>query len=49
MREKPLPIGKTLKIQHGNCTVMYHVVRYNERSGHNEWEEKFRRYEDNHY
>lgn len=47
MRQKPLPIGKTKVMRYANMTVTFHVVGYNEKSGHNLWEEKCRRYENN--
>lgn len=47
MRQKPLPIGKTKVMRYANMTVTLHVVGYNEKSGHNLWEEKCRRYENN--
>lgn len=47
MRQKPLPIGKTWVQRYADMTVTMHVVGYNEKSGHNIWEEKCRRYENN--
>lgn len=45
--EKQQPIGRQLKIKQGNRTLVLHVIGY--ANGHNVWEEKFSRYEDNHY
>lgn len=47
MREKPLPIGKTKVQRYANVTITMHVIGYNEKSGHNIWEEKSRRWENN--
>lgn len=47
MRQIPLPIGKTLVQRYANMTITFHVVGYDEKSGHNLWEEKCRRFENN--
>ena len=45
--EKMLPLGRMQKVKTAYCTVVLHVVGYE--NGHNIWAEKSRRDEDNHY
>lgn len=47
MKQKPLPIGKTRLYRHADCIEIWHVVGYNEKSGHNLWELKSTRWENN--
>lgn len=44
---KLLPIGRTRIERYADCTIVLHVIGYH--NGHEVWEEKFRRIENNHY
>lgn len=44
---KLLPIGRTRIERYADCTIVLHVIGYH--YGHEVWEEKSRRIENNHY